>query len=521
MKKESRRAERTGQKPAGLKSSSPRKRSESAPRSGAGETPFGGGRNERMGKKSDSPRGTSSRKRSEGFSREDRPFKGSAYPKTGRKESRDANQPGRKFEGSLPDRESDKRPFRGSAKPYGQPGHKFEDSLPDHESGYRRSFGDKDREKRPGGYQAEYPVRDRFARPGKKSGFQEDKPAYGKPRESETSRESSPALGKKDFRPAYRSESSREDLSAYEKKGRKTSQSEEPEVEEKPLRKPGERDGWFIEETDDRKNYSPQEWESLDWDDDEDEEERPENQVIYGRNPVMEAVKSQSPLNKVYIQKEISGDYFKKLLAALRLRDIPFTLVDKVTLDRITNRGVHQGVAAMGSAHSYIPFDKLVKKAGRADNPLLLVLSQVYDPHNLGSLLRSAEGAGVAGVVIPRRNSCGLTPVVAKTSAGGIEYVPVARVNNISNALDQLREEGYNIVGVESQGTVDYTKADYRGMTVLLMGGEDKALTPHLLKRCHQVVKIKMAGKLSSLNLSVAGAVVLFEAAKQKAGNEK
>jgi len=283
----------------------------------------------------------------------------------------------------------------------------------------------------------------------------------------------------------------------------------------------GERDGWFIEETKDRKALASNDWQDADWDDDDDDDEEeekkaPENQMVYGRNPVMEAVKSKKSLNKVYIQKEISGEYFKKLMAALRLRDIPFTMVDKVALDRLTNRGVHQGVAAMGSIHPYMTFDRLLKKLGKLANPMVLVLAQVYDPHNLGSLLRSAEGAGVQGVIIPRRDSCGLTPVVAKVSAGGIEYVPVCRVNNIANALDQMREEGYRILGVEAMGDSDYNKVDYRGMTAILMGGEDKGLTPNLLKKCDNVVKIKMAGKLSSLNLSVAGAVVLFEALKQR-----
>lgn len=240
------------------------------------------------------------------------------------------------------------------------------------------------------------------------------------------------------------------------------------------------------------------------------------SQVIYGKNIVLEALKSGRPLEKVYIQKGLRAEFFTRLVNSLRLKATPYTLVDRITLDRFSENGNHQGVLAIVGEKSYLYLEKLLGRAAKKPDPFLLVLLQVFDPHNLGSLLRSAEGAGVSGIIIPRRHCCGLTPTVAKVSAGGIEYLPVCRVINIATTLDLLKEEGYKIIGADSEAKTEYTRISYRGQIALLLGGEDKALSANIKKRCDEVVRINMAGKLSSLNLSVAGAVLMFEALRQR-----
>lgn len=243
--------------------------------------------------------------------------------------------------------------------------------------------------------------------------------------------------------------------------------------------------------------------------------------VIFGWHSVQEAVRQGQPLEKVYLSKSRLESYpGKRFFRELRQAGITVMVVDKSALDRITAQGNHQGAAAIPGAQEYLTLDELIAHAAPQSEPLLLALAQVQDPHNLGSLLRSAEGAGVSGIILPQRHSCGLTPAVAKVASGALAYVPVARVTNLGQALQQLRRQGYRIIGAEAEGELPYWDADYTGPVVLVLGGEDKGLGPLLVKTCDKVVRIPMHGRINSLNVGVAGGIIIFAAMRARRGTQ-
>jgi 23S rRNA (guanosine2251-2'-O)-methyltransferase len=201
-----------------------------------------------------------------------------------------------------------------------------------------------------------------------------------------------------------------------------------------------------------------------------------------------------------------------EILTAAREQGIPIQTVRRTTLDRQARQVNHQGVAAMAAAHAYAELaDVLARAEDSGEPPFLVALHEVQDPHNLGSILRTADAAGVHGVLIGRHRAVGLTPSVARTSAGAIEHVPVVRVANLARTLLELKSSGYWVVGTDADGEHDYRKLEYDHPLVLVVGGEDRGLGKVVAAECDWIVRLPMRGHLNSLNASVAAAICIYE----------
>ncbi|HHX13798.1 MAG TPA: 23S rRNA (guanosine(2251)-2'-O)-methyltransferase RlmB [Clostridiales bacterium] len=238
------------------------------------------------------------------------------------------------------------------------------------------------------------------------------------------------------------------------------------------------------------------------------------SELIYGRNPVFEALKADRTFEKLLLQKNVEGSA-RKIASQAREKKIPIQYVEKAILDRLTN-GAHQGVVAQVSDYRYLAFDELMGIASSgSDVPFLLVLDGIQDPHNLGAILRSADGAGVQGVVIGSRRAVGVTDAVTKVSAGAAEFVPVARVSNLTGAVEQLKKAGYWVTACDMDGQA-YDQADLTGPLALVIGGEDQGVSRSLREAADQIVSIPMLGKIQSLNASNAAAVIMYEVRRQR-----
>jgi 23S rRNA (guanosine2251-2'-O)-methyltransferase len=242
--------------------------------------------------------------------------------------------------------------------------------------------------------------------------------------------------------------------------------------------------------------------------------------AIEGRHPVLEALKGGRPINKVLLAKDAARhSVIAQILHLARQQGIPVEVVDRRVLERLSATGHTQGVLAIAAAKSYSSLDELWERSralGQA--PLYVLLDGIEDPQNLGAIIRTADAAGVHGVVIPSRRAAGLTAAVARTSAGALEYVPVARVNNLHWAMKELGERGLWMVGLDAAADRDYTQADYRQPTALVIGAEGRGLSRLTKERCDMLVRIPMWGRIASLNASVAAALVMYEAMRQRSG---
>ncbi len=239
--------------------------------------------------------------------------------------------------------------------------------------------------------------------------------------------------------------------------------------------------------------------------------------VVVGRNAVTEALKSGRAVNRLLVAE---GDGQGSIREIVRLARESGAIVETVARSKIeaAARGFrHQGVLAYTSPVDYMPLDELLEAArAKSDAPFLLLLDELEDPHNLGAILRTADAVSVDGVLIPRRRSCPLSATVAKTSAGAVEYVPVARIGNIAQTIKALKDEGFWIIGADMDGTADYFDADLTGATVLVVGSEGRGISRIVRDNCDILVKIPMLGKINSLNVSVAGAVLMYESLRQR-----
>lgn len=239
--------------------------------------------------------------------------------------------------------------------------------------------------------------------------------------------------------------------------------------------------------------------------------------AIIGRNPVIEALKSGREIEKIFIGKGAEGS-ITKIIGMAKDAGVPLYQSDKVTLDRIAGGRPHQGVIAYASAYSYSELDDIyAKAAAQNEEPLIIILDNLEDPHNLGAIMRTAECAGAHGVIIPKRRSCGLTEVVAKASAGAIEYMPCVKVANISQTIDQLKEEGFWVAACDMGGNAYYNQ-DLTGKLAIIIGSEGNGISPLVKKKCDFVVSMPMVGKITSLNASNAAAVLMYEVRKQRDG---
>lgn len=239
--------------------------------------------------------------------------------------------------------------------------------------------------------------------------------------------------------------------------------------------------------------------------------------MIEGRNAVLEAIRSGRTIDKVYLA---SGDTDKALarLAAMA-KDAGAVVVqtDRRKLDELSPNGAHQGVIASVAAHAYATVDELLARAEqRGEAPLLVVCDELSDPHNLGAILRTAECAGAHGLIIPKRRSVGLTATVAKTSAGAVEYLPVARVSNVAQTLEELKKRGVWVYGTAADGASPLYETDLRGPCAIVIGNEGAGMSRLVRERCDVLVSIPLRGRISSLNASAAAAVLLYEALRQR-----
>lgn len=237
---------------------------------------------------------------------------------------------------------------------------------------------------------------------------------------------------------------------------------------------------------------------------------------IIGRNPVAEAVKAGREIDKIIVKKgEIEGSLLP-IIKKARAAGIPIIEADRHKLDALSDGGNHQGVVAVCASHGYVSVDDILNSAREKGNtPFVIVLDKITDPHNLGSILRSANCAGADGVIIPKRGGVGLNETVAKTSAGAIEYVPVAKVTNVAQTIEKLKKEGLWIAGAEAGGSVMYD-TDLTGPIALVIGSEGEGISHLVKEKCDFLCEIPMYGDVNSLNASVAAAVMMYEVVRRR-----
>lgn len=242
-----------------------------------------------------------------------------------------------------------------------------------------------------------------------------------------------------------------------------------------------------------------------------------EREFIGGKHSVMEAFQAGRSIHKLWIADTAQPHWSQPIYNLAKEAGIIIQTVDKRKLDQLAPGLQHQGVVAQVASASYVELDELIERVRRSDRPALLVLlDELEDPHNLGSILRSAEGAGAHGVIIPKRRSVGLTMTVSKTSAGAIEYMPVARVTNLAQAMDALKEEGIWIVGAAGESEQTVYDIDFKGPMAIVIGNEHKGMGRLVREKCDFVAKLPMLGKIQSLNASVAAGLFLYEAVRQR-----
>jgi 23S rRNA (guanosine2251-2'-O)-methyltransferase len=241
------------------------------------------------------------------------------------------------------------------------------------------------------------------------------------------------------------------------------------------------------------------------------------NEQIEGRRPVLEALKSGRTINKILVAEGVTGSSITEVLSKARELGVVVQTVPKSRLDLIAESRNHQGILAYIAPKEYVELEEIVEAANNSPRPgLLIVLDEIEDPHNLGSILRSADGVGAHGVIIPKRRAVPLTATVAKASAGAIEHVPVARVTNISQTIEQLKKMGFWIVGTDVDAENMYHQVDMTGPTVLVIGNEGKGLGEVIKKRCDYLVRLPMIGQVQSLNAGVATGILLYEVLRQR-----
>lgn len=244
--------------------------------------------------------------------------------------------------------------------------------------------------------------------------------------------------------------------------------------------------------------------------------------LIAGRQPVLEALRSDTPLEKIYVLFGIHGGALQQIEQLARRRGVPVKQIDKQRFLELSGGVNAQGVFAIAASKQYVDVDDLLRLAEeKGEKPFLLILDEIEDPHNLGALIRTGECAGVHGVILPRHHSASLNETVTKASAGASLHVPAAKVTNIANTLDDLRKKGVWIVGTEMDAPRLYTDVDYTGGIGIVVGNEGKGIRRLVQEKCDFLVRIPMYGKIGSLNASVAGALMLFEAAKHRHGKKE
>lgn len=247
-----------------------------------------------------------------------------------------------------------------------------------------------------------------------------------------------------------------------------------------------------------------------------------EEQYVVGRNPVLELLKSDRKIDKLYILKGEHHGSINKILGMAKDKNIIVQQVDKKKLDSLSDGNAHQGVAALVTGYEYSNVDDIIEKAKTQDEaPFIVVLDGIEDTHNLGAIIRSAECAGVHGIIIPKRRSAMVNQTVYKASAGAVEHMLIANVTNISSAIDELKEKGLWIYGADMDGPDYHFRTSLKGAIALVIGNEGKGISRLVKEKCDVLVKIPMLGKISSLNASAAASILIYEVVRQNYEGKK
>lgn len=240
--------------------------------------------------------------------------------------------------------------------------------------------------------------------------------------------------------------------------------------------------------------------------------------IIYGRNPIMEAINSGREIEKIYVSKNAKGN-ISKIIKAARDKNIVVSTADNGTLDKLSGYGNHQGIVALCSVYKYYEIEDILEYASeKGERPLILLLDGITDTHNLGAIIRTAEAFSIHGIIIPKRRSAVVNSTVVKTSAGATEYVKVAKVSNINNAINVLKKQGVWIVGSSLDVDTDFRNIDYTIPVAIVIGSEGEGMSELVKKNCDYVAKIPMLGNMNSLNASVAASLFMYEAIRQRMG---
>ncbi|MCL6459203.1 MAG: 23S rRNA (guanosine(2251)-2'-O)-methyltransferase RlmB [Gorillibacterium sp.] len=242
-----------------------------------------------------------------------------------------------------------------------------------------------------------------------------------------------------------------------------------------------------------------------------------EEEFLAGKHSVLEALRAGRTIHKIWIAEGALKHYIGPVIAEAKPLGIIIQTADKRKLDQMVGEVQHQGVVAQVAAYDYAELDDILKAAEKeGEVPFLLLLDEIEDPHNLGSILRTAECTGVHGVIIPKRRSVGLTATVSKTSAGAIEYVPVAKVTNLAQTIDKLKERGIWVAGADGEAKQNVYQTDLRIPLALVIGNESKGMGRLIREKCDFLVKLPMFGNINSLNASVAASVLMYEVVRQR-----
>ena len=238
---------------------------------------------------------------------------------------------------------------------------------------------------------------------------------------------------------------------------------------------------------------------------------------IFGIHPLMEALQGERSVERIYIAKGRGGGAVEDLIRLARSKGVPLHFEPREVLDRIVGNTKHQGVMGLAAAKAYGTIDEILERASKqGEAPAVLVLDGVEDPRNLGAILRTADAAGFHGVITPQRRAAGLTETVAKVSAGALEYVAVARVVNMTQALETLKASGLWIYGLDPGAEKNYLEIDYRGPVAIVVGAEGEGISRRVLSACDERVRLPMKGRVASLNVSVAVGVMAYEILRQR-----
>ena len=241
-----------------------------------------------------------------------------------------------------------------------------------------------------------------------------------------------------------------------------------------------------------------------------------QNNIICGRNPVLEAVRSGREIDRLLVAHGVSGGSVTAIIAKCNARGILIKEVSPQKLDFYCGGANHQGVAVMFASQEYATVDEIFTVAeSRNEKPFIIVCDEIEDPHNLGAIIRTAEASGVHGIIIPKRRSASLNATVAKSASGALEYMKVARVTNIPSTIEELKEKGVWVMGADMDGE-DYTNVDFDLPVALVIGNEGKGIGTLTAKKCDRIISLPMLGKINSLNASVAAGILMYEVVNKR-----